>query len=69
MIDFDNYERAVIVTSDGDFACLVRYLCEKGKLDRVLSPNRKSYSVLLKRAAREKIDFLEDARKKIEYKN
>jgi uncharacterized LabA/DUF88 family protein len=69
MIDFDNYERAVIVTSDGDFACLVRYLYEKGKLERVLSPSRKNCSVLLKRAAREKIDFLEDARKKIEYKN
>jgi uncharacterized LabA/DUF88 family protein len=69
MIDFDNYERAVIVTSDGDFGCLVRYLYEKGKLERVLSPSRKSCSVLLKRAAREKIDFLEDARKKIEYKN
>jgi uncharacterized LabA/DUF88 family protein len=69
MIDLDKYEKAVIVTSDGDFACLVRYLYEKGRLERVLSPNRKGCSALLKRAAREKIDFLEDARKKIEYKN
>jgi hypothetical protein len=37
-------------------------------LERVLSPNRKGCSVLLKRAARERIDFLEEARKKIEYK-
>jgi uncharacterized LabA/DUF88 family protein len=42
MIDLDNYERAVIVTSDGDFGCLVRYLYEKGKLERVLSPSRKT---------------------------
>lgn len=67
MIDYRDYERAVIVTSDGDFACLVRYLYEQGKLERVLSPNRKGCSALLKRAAREKIDFLEDARKKVEY--
>lgn len=26
MIDFPDYEKAVIVTSDGDFTCLVRYL-------------------------------------------
>lgn len=29
MIDYRDYERAVIVTSDGDFACLVRYLYEQ----------------------------------------
>ena len=69
MIDYRNYERAVIVTSDGDFACLVRYLYEEGKLERVLSPNRKGCSVLLKRAARERVDFLEDARRKLEYKS
>lgn len=34
MIDYRDYERAVIVTSDGDFACLVRYLYEEGKLER-----------------------------------
>jgi len=69
MIEYPNYDRAVIVTSDGDFACLVRYLYEQGKLDRVLCPNRKGCSALLKRAAREKIDFLEQARGKLEYKD
>jgi len=69
MIEYSNYERAVIVTSDGDFACLVRHLKEKGKLERVLSPNRKGCSALLKRAAQEKLDFLEAARDKIERRN
>ena len=68
MIDYNEYERAVIVTSDGDFACLVKYLYDQQKLERVLSPNIKGCSVLLKRAAREKIDFLENARAKLEYK-
>ena len=67
MIDYNEYERAVIVTSDGDFACLVKYLYDQQKLKRVLSPNIKGCSVLLKRAAREKIDFLENARAKLEY--
>ena len=69
MIDYTNYERAVIVTSDGDFACLVTYLYGQGKLERVLCPNREGCSILLTRAARERIDFLEGARKKLEYKN
>ena len=69
MIDYREYDRAVLVTSDGDFGCLVRYLYEQGKLERVLSPNRKGCSALLKRAAREKLDFLDEARKKLEYKN
>ena len=64
--DFNDYEKAVIVTSDGDFQCLVRYLAEKGKLERVLGLNRVKCSALLKRAAGARIDFLEDARKKIE---
>ena len=68
MIDYNEYERAVVVTSDGDFGCLVKYLYDQGKLERVLSPNIKGCSVLLKRASREKIDFLENARAKLEYK-
>jgi len=69
MIDLKEYEKAVIVTSDGDFSCLVRYLSKEGKLKRVLSPNRAGCSALLKQAAGAGIDFIEDARNKIEYKN
>ena len=35
MIEYPEYDRAVVATSDGDFACLVRYLYEQGKLERV----------------------------------
>lgn len=38
MVELPRYDRAVIVTSDGDFACLVRYLYQQRKLERVLSP-------------------------------
>jgi uncharacterized LabA/DUF88 family protein len=69
MIDYPSYTGAVIVTSDGDFACLVRYLYEQGKLERVLSPSWKGCSALLKRAAREKLDFVEAARGKLEYRS
>lgn len=69
MLELPHYDSAVIATSDGDFACLVRYLYDRDKLERVLSPHRRTCSALLKRAAREKIDFLEDAKRKISYKS
>jgi uncharacterized LabA/DUF88 family protein len=68
MIDYEKYEKAVIVSSDGDFSCLVRYLYGKNKLEKVLSPSYKNCSVLLKKVARERIYFLDNTRKKLEYK-
>ena len=35
-----NYDKAVIVTGDGDFACLASFLNSRSKLVAVLSPNR-----------------------------
>lgn len=68
MIDYENYNKAVIITSDGDFYSLVKYLCEHGKLEKVISPYVKTCSVLLKKSAKEKIVFMNNLRKKLEYK-
>jgi len=65
MVDWEKYEKAVIVSSDGDFYCLVNYLYEKKKLKRVVSPNYKKCSALLKKAARELIDFLDYQKDKL----
>ena len=45
MIDIENYNKAVIVSGDGDFACLIRHLYQKSKLETVMVPNGKKYSV------------------------
>jgi uncharacterized LabA/DUF88 family protein len=63
------YDGAVIVAGDGDFASLVSYLIKKNKLRTVLSPTRAKCSYLLRRTAKGHIDFLEDVRSKIELKN
>jgi uncharacterized LabA/DUF88 family protein len=68
MIQYPNYDKAVIVTGDGDFACLVEYLYDQDKLEVVLSPSKQKSSILLKKQAREKIDFLENLRGKLEHK-
>lgn len=45
-IEYSNYDKALIVTGDGDFACLVKFLIERGKLLKLVTPNQK-YSKLL----------------------
>jgi len=67
MIDFDDYKKAVIVSGDGDFHCLVKYLREKGKLETVLAPDRDKYSGLLKKAAGTNLAFMNDLRNKLEF--
>lgn len=67
MIDYNNYDKAVIVTSDGDFYSLVKYFYEHDKLRMVLSPYVKTCSILLKKSAKEKIVFIDNLRKKLEY--
>ena len=48
MIQYKNYDKAVIVSGDGDFHCLIEYLEEKKKLLKILAPT-KHYSGLLRR--------------------
>ena len=66
----DFYERtfdsSIIVSSDGDFACLVNFLKDKGKRVQIFSPNRKSCSILLKRTG-VSITYLEELRGKLKY--
>lgn len=47
MIHFNNYQKAVIVSGDGDFHCLIEYLVNKGKLLKILVPTSR-YSGLLR---------------------
>jgi len=63
---YSEYDNAIIVTSDGDFDTTVRYLKRKKKLGVVLSPNIKKCSALLKIAAQDKIDFINNIRGKVE---
>ena len=46
-IEFHNYDKAIIVSGDGDFACLIEFLIDNQKLLHVFTPNNK-YSSLLR---------------------
>lgn len=45
--EMPNYDKAIVVSGDGDFYSLVEYLTEQGKLASLMAPNRQ-YSSLLK---------------------
>jgi len=68
MIDYKKYNQAIIVSSDGDFYSLVKYLYEHKKLLYVMSPYVKTCSILLKKSAREKIVFMNNLKKKLKHK-
>lgn len=68
MIEYENYDKAVIVTGDGDFHCLVKYLFENNKLKKILVPNFFKYSALLKeRRFRKYTAFMNDLQVRLEY--
>lgn len=68
MIDYNTYDRVVIVTGDGDFHCLIHYFVHQQKLLKLLIPNQHRYSALLKRFPSEYLAFISDLRNKLEYK-
>jgi len=67
-LELNDFNKAVIVSSDGDFYSLVQYLYENNKLKIVLSPSEQYCSGLLKQTAKEKIWFMDNLRDKLEYK-
>ena len=52
MIEYPNYDKAVIVTGDGDFHCLVKYLKNHDKLLKLLVPDDRCYSSLYRKMTR-----------------
>ena len=70
-IEFKNYDKAVIVSGDGDFACLIEFLQQKNKLKMLVVPNENKYSALLKKfntSEKKFILFLNREKSKIEYR-
>jgi uncharacterized LabA/DUF88 family protein len=58
MIQLPNYDRAVIVSGDGDFTCLVDYLMSVKKLEAIMIPGQKSYSHSLEKAGKDRVIFI-----------
>ncbi|MEK7164251.1 MAG: NYN domain-containing protein [Patescibacteria group bacterium] len=66
-IQYLNYDKAVIVSGDGDFSCLHEFLKDKNKLMNIIIPNQQSESSLLKIFQTYKI-FLYREKHRLEFK-
>jgi len=61
LVAYNSYAKAVIITSDGDYACLVEYLHNKGKLECLIACSRGGCSYLLRKLHNEiRIFYLDD---------
>lgn len=67
MIEYPNYNQAIIVTGDGDFYCLLEYLEKKDKLGKLIIPNKRRHSALLRKFI-SNTAYLADLREKLEQK-
>jgi uncharacterized LabA/DUF88 family protein len=67
MIEFPNYSKAIIVSGDGDYYCLVEYLEMQHKLLHVVIPNKISYSSLL-REYRKYFVYVTDLEEKLKFR-
>lgn len=65
MKELPNYDKAIIVSGDGDFFGLVEYLVEQGKLLHIMTPNWQ-YSSLLK-TFEDKIVRIDQLRRELAY--
>lgn len=65
-IEYLNFDKAVIVSGDGDFYCLYEFLEKNKKLLNIIIPNAKSQSSLLVKFQKYKI-FIGFERNKLEF--
>ena len=68
--DKEKFDQVVLVSGDGDYFKMVRYLVEKERFCKLLSPNRHSTSSLYRVFTPKYVDFLDNSgvKNKIAYK-
>ena len=64
----NKFEKAIIISSDGDYASLVKFLKERGKLKTILSPHTKDLCSILLKRTNVSIAYLNDQRSILEVK-
>jgi uncharacterized LabA/DUF88 family protein len=66
MVEYQNYDKALIVAGDGDYYCLVDHLIGKEKLLKLMIPNRNKFSSLY-RNLMSHIVFMNNLKEKLQY--
>ncbi|OGH64095.1 MAG: hypothetical protein A2821_02275 [Candidatus Magasanikbacteria bacterium RIFCSPHIGHO2_01_FULL_41_23] len=69
MIEYPNYHQALLITGDGDFVCLIKYLQKQNKLLQVIAPTLENCSKFIREVAGKKLLFFNDLQSKLSYKD
>ena len=67
LIERDDFDKIVLVSGDGDYFRLVKYLIEKKRLSKILFPNKRSRSSLYKEIGNKHVVYLDNIKHKIQY--
>jgi len=65
----NNFKKAILVSSDGDFACLVKFLLKKDRFEFLLSPRGGNKCSSLLRRTEARVVFLPQIKERIVFKN
>lgn len=65
MTQYRVYREAILITSDGDFSCLAKYLIQKNKLRAVIATTENKCSHLLEQASGHYICYVDALEKKL----
>jgi uncharacterized LabA/DUF88 family protein len=70
LVENEPFDKAIIVSGDGDYKKVVDFLIKRERFERMLLPNKKFASSLYKKLGGEYYSYLEepDVRSKIEYR-
>ena len=67
MSEWNKYRQAVIISGDGDFYSLIKYLMAKRKLATLIVPNQRRYSSLYNDLPPKFLHFMNDLRSQLTY--
>lgn len=66
MLDWDFFDKAILISSDGDYDEVIKRLIPRDKLKLVFAPCKSGCSWLLKSCARGRIAFIDEYRSELE---
>jgi len=66
MIEYKHFDKAIVVSGDGDFHCLIEYLSKNKKLLKIGIPSKRHYSSLLRKFTKD-FFYISDFKNKLKY--
>lgn len=67
-IEYLNYDKAIVISGDGDFYCLIKDMIKENRLEKLMIPNEFRYSSLYRKISDKYVTSISQLRNKLEVK-